>query len=75
MKRFNYILLTIAILGGVAAQATAQTQDTTFVRTVVVEQEYTPDIMDATKIKALGWSPKIDLRQGISDTYNWYCSL
>lgn len=32
-------------------------------------------LMDATKIKALGWSPKIDLRQGIQDTYNWYCSL
>ena len=32
-------------------------------------------LMDATKIKALGWSPKIDLKQGISDTYNWYCSL
>ena len=57
MKRFNYILLTIAILGGVATQATAQTQDTTFVRTVVVEQEYTPDIMDATKINTL---PKVE---------------
>ncbi|MCR5261668.1 MAG: GDP-L-fucose synthase [Candidatus Gastranaerophilales bacterium] len=32
-------------------------------------------LMDATKIKALGWSPKIDLKQGITDTYNWYCSL
>ena len=32
-------------------------------------------LMDATKIKALGWSPKIELRQGITDTYRWYCSL
>ncbi len=32
-------------------------------------------LMDATKIKALGWSPKIDLRQGIKATYDWYCSL
>lgn len=32
-------------------------------------------LMDATKIKQLGWSPKIDLKQGISDTYAWYCSL
>ena len=32
-------------------------------------------LMDATKIKALGWSPKIDLKQGIKDTYDWYCSL
>lgn len=32
-------------------------------------------LMDATKIKSLGWSPKIELRQGIADTYDWYCSL
>ncbi len=32
-------------------------------------------LMDAEKIKKLGWSPKIDLRQGIADTYRWYCSL
>jgi GDP-L-fucose synthase len=32
-------------------------------------------MMDATKIKALGWTPKIDLEQGIKDFYNWYCSL
>lgn len=57
MKRFNYMLLIIAILGGVTTQAAAQTQDTTFVRTVVVEQEYTPDIMDATKINIL---PKVE---------------
>lgn len=32
-------------------------------------------MMDATKIKALGWTPKIDLEQGIKDFYEWYCSL
>lgn len=32
-------------------------------------------MMDATKIKALGWTPKIDLEQGIKDFYAWYCSL
>ncbi|MGN0015384.1 MAG: GDP-L-fucose synthase family protein [Candidatus Gastranaerophilaceae bacterium] len=32
-------------------------------------------LMDAAKIKSLGWSPKIDLKQGIADTYRWYCSL
>ncbi len=32
-------------------------------------------LMDAEKIKKLGWKPKIELRQGIADTYNWYCSL
>lgn len=36
-----------------ALQAQNQTQDTTLVRTVVVEQEYNPDIMDASKINVL----------------------
>lgn len=29
-------------------------------------------LMDETKIKSLGWSPKIKLEQGIKDTYDWY---
>ena len=29
-------------------------------------------MMDATKIKSLGWQPKIPLRQGINDFYKWY---
>ena len=29
-------------------------------------------LMDATKIKALGWSPKIKLEDGIKKAYNWY---
>ncbi len=32
-------------------------------------------MMDATHIKELGWEPKIDLKQGITDFYNWYLSL
>lgn len=32
-------------------------------------------LMDATKIKSLGWSPKISLEDGIKSTYDWYCSL
>ena len=28
--------------------------------------------MDATRIKSLGWQPKIDLTQGIKDFYDWY---
>ena len=31
-------------------------------------------MMDATHIKELGWQPKIDLEQGITDFYNWYIS-
>ena len=29
-------------------------------------------LMDATKIKALGWSPKIKLKEGIQLAYQWY---
>lgn len=31
-------------------------------------------LMDATKIKSLGWSPKISLREGVEKTYNYYIS-
>lgn len=30
-------------------------------------------MMDATKIKSLGWETKISLGQGIKDFYQWYC--
>ncbi len=29
-------------------------------------------MMDATRLKALGWQPHISLTQGISDFYHWY---
>jgi len=29
-------------------------------------------VLDVTKIKNLGWSPKITLQQGIEKTYRWY---
>ncbi len=29
-------------------------------------------LMDATKIKALGWSPKINLKDGVENFYKWY---
>ncbi len=31
-------------------------------------------LMDSSKIHALGWKPKINLRDGISDTYRLYCA-
>lgn len=30
-------------------------------------------MMDAARIKALGWQPKISLEKGIADFYSWYC--
>ncbi len=32
-------------------------------------------MMDATRIKDLGWEPKIPLDKGVEDFYNWYSSL
>lgn len=32
-------------------------------------------MMDAERIKALGWQPKISLEQGIIDFYQWYCQI
>ena len=29
-------------------------------------------VMDISKIKSLGWSPRIGLREGIAQTYDWY---
>ena len=29
-------------------------------------------VLNVDKIKALGWEPKISLREGIESTYQWY---
>lgn len=50
MKRYIYILSLL--VAGAAAPLHAQ-QDSTLNRTVVVEQEYTPDIQSATKVNIL----------------------
>jgi GDP-L-fucose synthase len=31
-------------------------------------------LLDISKIKSLGWSPKISLRDGIADAYRWFCA-
>jgi GDP-L-fucose synthase len=31
-------------------------------------------LLDISKLKNLGWEPKIDLRQGITSTYKWFVS-
>ena len=30
-------------------------------------------LMSANRLRALGWRPKITLRDGISSTYRWFC--
>ena len=29
-------------------------------------------LLDISKLKALGWSPQVDLADGITDTYEWF---
>lgn len=56
MKTIQSILIATALAACVfpmQAQAQKQAQDTTVNRTVVVEQEYAPDINDATKINVV----------------------
>jgi GDP-L-fucose synthase len=31
-------------------------------------------LLDTTRLTALGWQPKIALRDGLAETYRWYCS-
>jgi len=32
-------------------------------------------LLDVSKLKNLGWGPKISLKEGIGMTYEWYCSV
>jgi len=32
-------------------------------------------LLDISKLKALGWTPRIPLSQGIQDVYSWYLNL
>jgi GDP-L-fucose synthase len=29
-------------------------------------------LMDVSAVRALGWAPRIDLEDGVRDTYAWY---
>ncbi|MDN5764076.1 MAG: GDP-L-fucose synthase, partial [Microlunatus sp.] len=29
-------------------------------------------LLDVTRLRSLGWEPRIGLREGIADTYRWY---
>jgi GDP-L-fucose synthase len=30
-------------------------------------------LLDVSRLKSLGWAPRIPLREGIQQTYDWYC--
>ena len=58
MKRNHYIFLGMALVALPSlAQVQPQSKDTTMNRTVVVEQEYNPIILDASKVNVL---PKVE---------------
>lgn len=73
MRKIHYILsgiaLTILPLG---IHAQRQAKDSTMNRTVVVEQEYTPDILDASKINVL---PKVEPPTANKSTVEYDASL
>lgn len=59
MKELKYILGGMALIAlPLGIQAQTQPKDTTMNRTVIVEQEYNPDILDASKVNVL---PKVEL--------------
>lgn len=31
-------------------------------------------LLDVSRLRALGWQPTVELRQGIADTYRWYAA-
>ena len=35
-------------------------------------KKYYNEVLNVDKIKSLGWKPQIELRQGITQTYEWY---
>lgn len=54
MKKVQYIFGALALITIPNwVQAQTQAKDTTLSRTVVVEQEYNPDIIDASKVNVL----------------------
>lgn len=59
MRQIQYIFGGLALIAfPLSIQAQQQAKDSTMNRTVVVEQEYNPDILDASKINVL---PKVEL--------------
>lgn len=57
MRKIQYIVAVTIIAFPFGAQAQKQAKDSTVNRTVVVEQEYNPDILDASKVNVL---PKVE---------------
>lgn len=63
--------ITIAELAQIVAEVTGYAGEIAF-------DTSKPDgaprkVLNIDKIRALGWQPKIDFRNGLAETYRWYC--
>ncbi len=62
--------LTIRELAGLIGEAVGFTGTIAYDAT---KPDGTPrKLLDVTRLKATGWTPKIPLREGIAETYRWY---
>jgi GDP-L-fucose synthase len=62
--------ITIKELAGIVSDVIEHPGQTTW---DVSKPNGTPrKLLDVTKIKSLGWEPKINLKEGIKSTYEWY---
>ncbi len=68
--KFNYYILAGAFFFTTSIKAQEQSKDTTHIRTVVVEQEYNPTLMDASKVNVLPpvEEPKVTKKEVVYDT-------
>ncbi len=62
--------LTILELAQIVADVTGFAGE---IRTDPTKPDGTPrKLLDVTRLRSLGWEPRIGLREGIADTYRWY---
>jgi len=62
--------ITIRELAGLVAEVVGFTGD---IRTDRSKPDGTPrKLLDVSRLTALGWTPRISLRDGVADTYRWY---
>lgn len=68
--KFYYYILAGALFLSAPLKAQEQTKDSTHIRTVVVEQEYNPTLMDASKVNVLPpvEEPQVTKKEVVYDT-------
>ena len=65
--------ISIAELAELIGDVVGYTGDTVYDRS---KPDGTPrKLLDTARLTKLGWSPSVELRDGIKATYDWYCDL